>query len=124
MSEDVYRLKNKVSCDALAELNDRDKWTDIDAKVDMVDNLYRAIDTSDGERITIDQIENWIAALQSGKKIVNPMSPREEMEKAYKSFGTKSDVGVATRTGILLAIEIIAKEYPDVADWLKESDKQ
>jgi hypothetical protein len=129
MSEEAYVLKKKASCDVLAGLNDRDRWTDIEAKTDMVNNLYRALETSGEERITIDQVENWISALKSGKKIVNPLSPKEELEmyltdrQEEAKYPSGDDVRIRVigiKQGVKKAIEIISKEHPDVADWLKD----
>lgn len=64
----------------------------------------------------LDQIEDWITALKSGKKIINPMSPREELKHYYES-----ECGYV-QYGVNKAIEIIAKEHPDVANWLKDGD--
>lgn len=69
----------------------------------------------------LDWIDEVIKACRSGKKIVNPMSPREELKKAHDYYS--SDIAISAfdggrAAGIELAVEIIAREHPDVKDWL------
>lgn len=117
MSEDVYVLKELISFDALRSLNhSRDK-----SKI--VENLWHAIGNLDKGWPQFDQVEDMIAALKSGKKIVNPMSPREELEKFRETpVDVVSPEPISFNDIIDTVIEIIAKEHPDVKDWLKDGD--
>jgi hypothetical protein len=87
--------------------------------------MMNAIEESTTENL--DELQDWLDALKSGKKIVNPISPREELKKEYDAIMHEislNKVGYydGKKNGIEAAIEIIAKDHPDVADWLKDGD--
>lgn len=126
MSEDVV-LKKAVGTDTLRYLNSGKCLA-----LSLLWALGQEDSDSFGKYVPSDEtVEDWIAALKSGKKIVNPMSPREELEIYYadQEDAIKYPIdmegrirAIAIRKGIKKAVEIIAKEHPDVADWLGDQN--
>ncbi|UAK17581.1 hypothetical protein [Sporolactobacillus terrae] len=120
MSEDVYVLKRKLNSIDLQKLN-KNPYESNTRKIFAVLNVAGNID-----RIEISQVEDWIAALKSGKKIVNPLSPKEEFRRSLGHLcGLANSVGgeyLQLKNEILEVVRIIAKEHPDVGEWLKEDD--
>jgi hypothetical protein len=112
MSE-PYTLKKPVNSIVLKALNDDNKFSY---------NLASAINRS--EYFPDDeQFDDWISAMKSGKKIVNPLSPRKELNKFVEKIKNSSMMNkIPTLDFIDQAIQIIAKEHPDVADWLREGE--
>jgi hypothetical protein len=117
MSEPYY-LKCPTNEEALECLN-RLSINHIGLKVD-----YHAISG-------VDEVDDWANAIKSGKKIINPLSPREEFETMWEiaKNNAKPDIVdgsdekcLAYADGIYDAAKIIAKEHPDVADWLKDGE--
>lgn len=108
MSEDVYVLNKKVSKPVLYNLNQKK-------------SIETAL-THNYQKEDFNQIEDWIAALKSGKKIVNPMSPKEELKLKYRDIESDEFNFVNPKTIIEDVVEIIAKEYPDVKGWIKDDD--
>jgi hypothetical protein len=107
MSEDVYVLKYKLPHEILDYLNDHPGKAGLS-------KVLRDVVTFKGK----DEVLDMVNACWSGKKIVNPMTPREELKKLMDtSYWTEDFVA-----GVQRAVEVIAKEYPDVADWLKDGD--
>jgi hypothetical protein len=125
MSE-PYVLKRKVGKYALECLNGD---LNEDGKSPSVYRLYLAMSHVIGKGITLDDLKDWIAALESDRGIVDPMTPEEELRDLYdEHFAKMVPYGGANQSngieyGIRTAVEIISKEHPDVADWLKEDDK-
>ncbi|MCO7127783.1 hypothetical protein NIE88_18720 [Sporolactobacillus shoreicorticis] len=113
MSES-YVLNEKVAVDTLERLNNTGECT-------LSECLYRALGTTPTSD-DLDQASDFITALKSGKKIVNPLSAREELKDELKKFYQLSDMQTGYRKGIHEAVRIIAKEHPDVADWLGDQD--
>lgn len=113
MSEE-YVLPLKASKNELSRLND---LTEDD---ELCSPEWRfAYFMRDRSSVTsLDWIKQIIKACESGKKIVNPMSPREELKNELKKFYQLSDLQTGYRNGIHEAVRIIAKEHPDVAQWL------
>lgn len=114
MSEDVYVLNKAIEQPVLEILNSNQLEDKIDTE--MLCDAIEAINIWPD----LDQVENWIAALKSGKKIINPLSPKEELEKTFKAAASYHEVSYCEgyKTGIETALSIISKEHPDVADWL------
>jgi hypothetical protein len=121
MSE-PYTLKTRVGINTLSHLNDHQK-----NRMGRLKGALECFSTNDAEEII-----DLVHAVFSGKKIVNPMSPREELEmyltdrQEEAKYPSGDDVRIRVigiKQGVKKAIEIIAKEHPDVADWLKDSDK-
>jgi hypothetical protein len=108
MSE-PYVLNKRVTEETLERLNNTGDYT-------LSQCLYRALGTANASD-DLNQASDFISALKSGKKIVNPLSPREELRKVYERH---NDYVPGTQAGIEIAIKIIAKEHPDVVDWLKD----
>jgi hypothetical protein len=76
--------------------------------------------------MSLDWIHKVIKACRSGKKIVNPMSPAEELRILRDAYAGPVDVtalgAVKGEKLIDNVVEIIAKEHPDVKDWLGDKD--
>lgn len=127
MSEDVYVLTHKASVEQLDNLNKTEFWDEPEDYDDsnLISNLYSTIEC-DVTPYGMSQVCDWIAALKSGKKIVNPMSPREELKQYYDGmcFSVESRSGnpFYPKQLIECVVEIIAKEHPDVSGWLKDGD--
>ncbi|WP_028983307.1 hypothetical protein [Sporolactobacillus terrae] len=113
MSEQ-YVLKTSVSENQLRALNEAyGTWA-----------IKSAIE-KDKDYPTFEEVADWLAAKRSGKKIVNPMSPRDGLKSVYEKYkqsDTSDSYYQGMARGIRNAVEIIAKEHPDVADWLEEGD--
>lgn len=109
MSE-PYELEKAVGYQVLRQLNNR--------KFEDDERVFEAYRSFSGHAST-DEIRDWLLAVESGKKIVNPLSPREEVRELY--YSQKNEHG--ERSLILDLLEIIAKEHPDVADWLGDKDE-
>jgi hypothetical protein len=123
MSEDVYVLKEKVDELVLFNLSKNHGTT--------TGNLYRAIskyrDVSNIDMYpSLEKVSDWIAALKSGKKIVNPMSPREKIKWLYDDVAKDKTVEIYHKQYVLDTLQEfiiqIAKEHPDVTDWLGDKD--
>jgi hypothetical protein len=116
MSE-IYTLKEAVPDEVLRELN-----RDVSLPVQ---KIFLATDEFNTYP-DMDELDDWIAAVKSGKKIVNPMTPREELKKYYDGmcYSVESRAGnpFYPKQLIECAVEIIAKEHPDVSGWLEEDD--
>jgi hypothetical protein len=114
MNGDVYVLKNKVHSTVLSSLNGYGN----DSNAGKLASALADTWPSDND------LDDWIAALKSGKKIVMQMSPREELLQLYNEYLAKrvpcSEESFVNgmKCGIKDAVKIIAKEHPDVADWL------
>ncbi|MFT8709474.1 MAG: hypothetical protein ABF820_08605 [Sporolactobacillus sp.] len=116
MSEDVYVLKKAVNDDALKYLNQQCGY------FFESESLWKAIGNLNTGWPELEQVEDMIAAIKSGKNIVNPLSPKEELKRYYNSFDS-SDTDFKQysdfpETAIEKTLTIIAKEHPDVATWL------
>ncbi|EST11272.1 hypothetical protein [Sporolactobacillus laevolacticus] len=124
MSEDMYVLKHKVTPVQLVRLNDRTMQESPEDYPDsyLITVLSEAIESDIKIPYGFDQVQDWIVALKSGKKIVNPMSPREELEQYYDQYCSDTPAGREVRVIIKETVDIIAKEHPDVADWLGDND--
>lgn len=108
MSEDAYVLKKEVSDDVLTELNSSLIPENRLFKAQYVDQFYPPFDV----------ISDWMSAIKSGKKIVNPMPPKEELIK-YREDILNGKKAAMTRISMLYEmVDIIAKKHPDVATWL------
>ncbi|MFT8362937.1 MAG: hypothetical protein ABF608_07110 [Sporolactobacillus sp.] len=110
MSEE-YVLKNKAEKYVLDDLNNQKK--------PYAERIGYAINDSNSDYISLETVEDWISALKSDMKIVNPLSPREELRSLYFGIEGFSDF----HSGINQAIKIIAKEHTDVADWLEDGEQ-
>lgn len=124
MSE-PYTLKKAVDKDVLNKLNNVER-----TYMTKTRRIFSSLNVSgDIDEIKIEQLEDWCAAVKSGKKIVNPMPPREIFQKNY--YSTVDDIKTnpddegskAFKAGMDCAYECFVKEHPDVADWLKEDDR-
>lgn len=115
--EDVYVLKEVEDNTVLAMLN---------SKRAEVSKLYAALaERENGLPHKLDIVDDWITALKSGKKIVNPLSPRDGLKSVYEKYkqsDTSDSYYQGMARGIRDAVEIIAEEHPDVKDWLEEGD--
>lgn len=112
MSE-PFVLKVRVGINTLSHLNDHQK-----NRMGRLKGALECFSTNEPEEIV-----DIVHAVFSGKKIVNPMSPRDELKQWYDGFSAGCISHLNVRESIEKVIEIIAKEHPDVADWLKDSDK-
>lgn len=109
-----YTLKKEVGTDTLRCLNSGQPLA-----ISLLWALQQEDSESFGKYVPSDEtVEDWIAALKSGKKIVNPLSPKEELRSLYFGIEGLSDF----HSGINQALKIIAKEHPDVKDWLKDNE--
>jgi hypothetical protein len=120
MNEDVYVLKKRIDPVVLGILNDGDAVPSSLIKVSII-----TMENCKFRMADLDDISDWIAALKSGKKIVNPMSAREELRKMLKDEESEPEDRLwydGWKKGIIRATEIIAKEHPDVKDWLGDQD--
>jgi hypothetical protein len=109
MSE-PYVLKTIVGINTLSHLNDHQK--------NIMGRLKGALEcfsTNEPEEIV-----DIVHAVFSGNKIVNPMSPEEEFRKKRAEL-IGSDLDIVGEFVDPL-VEIIAKEHPDVKDWLGDQD--
>ncbi|WP_028982858.1 hypothetical protein [Sporolactobacillus terrae] len=121
--KDYYMLKDEVRYEVLSNLN-ATRLEDFD----LTGRLQRAFCRAYIPE-SVEQAQDWVRAIYSGKKIVNPMSPREELEQYLvdrqeeAKYPSGDDVRIriiGIKQGVKKAIEIIAKEHPDVADWIKD----
>jgi hypothetical protein len=109
MSE-PYTLKTRVGINTLSHLNDHQK-----NRMGRIKGALECFSTNDEEEIV-----DLVHAVFSGKEIVNPLSPEEEFRKKRAEL-IGSDLDVVGEFVDPL-VEIIAKEHPDVADWLGDKD--
>lgn len=116
MDDQQYVLKKTINDSALEMLNKR-----INTRSH---RLYWAINKLiDDEYPSDTQLDDLIAALKSGKKIVNPMSPPEKVKYLCDEVKTTEMYnGQYVVDTIKELIIQISKVHPDVADWLKEDD--
>ncbi|BBN97477.1 hypothetical protein [Sporolactobacillus terrae] len=125
MSED-YVLKTEVDNMTLYELNIH--FGDGKYKVA---NIHHAIEKWLEDNLgngypSLEQLEDWIAALKSGKKIVNPLSPREKVKWLFDYVAKDKTAELYHKQYVLDTLQEfiiqIAKEHPDVKDWLKDGE--
>lgn len=119
MSEDVYVLEKAVNSAILYELN-----MSIDASLRLYKGYTAYLRRTHHGYPTMKEIEDWVSAIESGKKIVNPMSPKEELKQYYDGMclyiETHAGNLIYPKEYIKRVVKIIAKEHPDVADWLED----
>lgn len=103
MSEE-YTLKSRVGSNTLSNLNDKQLL--YKSRITQALNFF-----SPNEEQMIDIVH----AVYSGKKIVNPLSPREEFYRYYEQLSPNG------RRDINGAIEIFRKEFHGIENWTKDS---
>jgi hypothetical protein len=111
MSE--YMLKDAVPDEVLRKLNVNFGPT--------AQNIFLAVDEFNAYP-DMDELEDWIAAIKSGKNIVNPLSPRKELRMYLEDILHGKKHGITRYEIAFQTAEIIAKEHPDVKDWLEQDD--
>lgn len=118
MSEDVYVLKYVADENIIELLNETAE------EEYQVVALMNAIEQSPTEKL--DEVSDWIAALKSGKKIVNPLSLDEELKqkyiKTYDANWANKQYREGYSDGMRDCLKIVSKKHPDVADWLSDRD--
>jgi hypothetical protein len=105
-------LKNIVDGDALDALNNQDR--SLPYRID------DAINNNYPYALSLEIIEDWIAALKSGKKIVNPLLPREEFFNWYSQLPESFWGNTKQKPSEFVdkAIEFISKEFHGVETWI------
>jgi hypothetical protein len=78
MDEDVFRLKNSVPEAVLKYL--ANTLTNRGTRIEMAIRNY-----PEGV-LSLEQVKEWIAAIESGKRIENPLSPREEIRAIINKY--------------------------------------
>ncbi|WP_100488581.1 hypothetical protein [Sporolactobacillus pectinivorans] len=106
-----YVLNKKAAIEVLTSLNG----------FEGSEAINRALEKSN-KWPNLEEIEDWIEALKTGREIINPITPKEEFIDAFNSDVGEEKWDRGFNQGMKTAIEIISKAYPDVADWLKEGD--
>lgn len=89
MSE-PYTLKKAVDEVVLEDMNEHNKllYDYVSTTLGIIfDDLGRDQASPDNN-----ELDDWIAAIKSGKKIVNPMPPREELKHAIESCSSAWNV--------------------------------
>nr|DAL87902.1 MAG TPA: hypothetical protein [Caudoviricetes sp.] len=123
MSE-PYTLKKAVNDEALKILNS--DWS----PAVKISTVFRVADHPETE----EEAKDRVTAIFSGKEIVNPLSPREELKREIDYAIKKKEMSIPDTNiygyfnglivGLNQATEIIAKKHPDVKDWLKEGEAE
>ncbi|WP_028976459.1 hypothetical protein [Sporolactobacillus terrae] len=115
MSEETYVLKNWKSEKVLEKLNSISGYAGFKCAIEEIHQV-------NGKEDVIDMAN----ACWSHKRIVNPMSPKEELRLLRDAYAGPVDItnlGAAKGEELIdSVVEIIAREHPDVKDWLKDGD--
>ena len=74
-----FQLKNAVNDECLVTLNS--------SGYDLVgEKIYDVISAMSSGYPDLDQLKDWIKAIESGKQIVNPETTQEKIKKLYDSI--------------------------------------
>jgi hypothetical protein len=126
MDEDEYRLKKPVKQKVVDNLNIRAKG------FSPVYRIYKAIgklSPNEGYLLSEETFIDIIHAAYSEKKIINPVTPQEELRRYYDkllsetaewSKSCKYEQGIMV--GIDTALRSVSQVHPDVKKWLKEGE--